>query len=66
MQLVILLSQIRVNSMAIVRMTSFNATESLSQRPEFSLAADASTTTLKQVFITFYVIIPFLRNCVYC
>lgn len=49
-QLVILLSQIRVNSMAIVRMTSFDAVGSLRQRPEFSLAAaDASTISMKQI-----------------
>ncbi|XP_071929800.1 uncharacterized protein [Coffea arabica] len=48
-QLVILLSQIRANSMAIVRMTSFDAIGSLRQHPKFSPAADASTISMKQM-----------------
>lgn len=48
-QVVVLLSQIRVNSMAVVCMKSFDMIGSFYQSPEVSLHADTSTTTMEQV-----------------
>ncbi|CAI9091934.1 OLC1v1027055C1 [Oldenlandia corymbosa var. corymbosa] len=48
-QLILLLSQIRVNSMAIVRVASFDLMGSFNQQPELSLAAGASTAAVKQI-----------------
>lgn len=61
MQVVILLAQIRINSMSIVHMKSFDLIGSKNPCPEFSVYMDASTTDIEQVMLLFFKVIMLFR-----